>query len=74
MFFTPEELSELRGSLLFEELRTYRENVISAFNAVRRAVLSKFPEVFPPAVFTLENYRFVRGALGGLTPPPPRGA
>jgi hypothetical protein len=60
IFFTDADRAELRGSAMSDELRVYSEGALSAYNGLRRAVLSKFPDVFPPDVFNFDNYKCTR--------------
>jgi len=57
--FSEEELNELSGLPILQEIQLSKEQ-FKAFFTEWTPIFSKYPEHFPPSVFTLDNYLWTR--------------
>jgi len=63
LFFSEEEMNELRGSSVFDSVNSHRERVKRKFKGVDGHVLNRFREAFPADVYTLENYMWAHAIM-----------
>ncbi|KDO32531.1 hypothetical protein SPRG_03006 [Saprolegnia parasitica CBS 223.65] len=63
LFYTEAELALLDGTDLGSLVLAYRDQVTKSYDAIRRVVLTKFPQVFSSDVFSLAAYTHTRYLL-----------
>ena len=63
VFWTDEELEELRGSPLHAQTEALRAQTAADFQELHSALLSQQPELFPPPLCGLEAYRWALATL-----------
>ena len=63
VFWADDELDELRGSPLHTQTEALRAQTAADFQELHTALLSRAPELFPPALCDLEAYRWALATI-----------
>ena len=62
-FYEDSALAEIKGTGVFDSVHRERVHTKRQYEGIRKHVIEKFPEAFPPKLFTFDAYRWAHAVL-----------